>query len=203
MFDLMAPFYPRFWRSLMRRLKKSGHFKELAVKNLNTDFMYQLSVMIGLGGACLWPSQAPFLAYIVMAVVLYVMWGFSFRANLRQMYLYNRAQVRRARVVTEVMLGTTHAYHRYFEYEYMTAQGIERARCRFALGKRGLDSFYSEIYNGAEILILVDERDEGLSVVPTRTEEVKFRLDASRSLYDVLAQGGDTALLKWDSHASY
>jgi hypothetical protein len=47
MIDFLWPFYPQRWRELMKEVKQKGHFKVLAIKNLNTEFLRCYCFTIG------------------------------------------------------------------------------------------------------------------------------------------------------------
>lgn len=185
MIDFLWPFYPLRWRELMHELKRQGCFDKQAVKRMNHEFLYYYTFSAGAMAVAILFSKMPSLYALCWAVGCYIAFGLSYKVDtFKRFYLYNRAQKRTAKIVTPIKdhwypLGV-HNY--FFDYEYSTSRGIQRSRCMYRKSDSHSENLYSDFFEGAEILILVDEDNERLSIVPMRHLERMYKIDLCRSL---------------------
>lgn len=185
MIDFLWPFYPLRWRELMKELKRQGCFDRQAVKRMNFDFLYSYTFSVGAMAVAILFSKMPSLYALCWAVGGYIAFGLSYKAdNFKRFYLYNRAQKRTAKIVTPIKenwypLG---GYVYFFDYEYPILKGVQKSRCMYRKRDANSENFYSAFYEGAEILILVDEENERLSIVPMRNLQRIYKIDVCTSL---------------------
>jgi len=188
MIDFLWPFYPPHWRKLMHKLKREGRFNEMAVKRLNNDFLYSFLLSAGLGSIVIVFSKIPSIYALYWCIFNYLTLGFAYRTdNFKRFYLYNSSEERKARIITPVKEGWHYLLGGscFFKYEYKTRFGVQIAECLYRKRGAGRENFYSDFYEGAEILILVDKDDERISLVPMRNLEEMYKIDANR----ILGQG--------------
>lgn len=185
MIDFFWPFYPQRWRELMKELKQKGRLNVLAIKNLNTEFLRCYCFTIGaLTVLLLLTGDVSVFFAICLALGGYVTLGLAYHVdNFKQFYLYNRAEKRKAVIVTPIKNGYFEGVPLYFfDYEYPVKNGLQKNRCAYPRRYSRRDNFYSDFYEGAEILILVDEEYERLSIVPMKHLEEMYKIDLSVSI---------------------
>ena len=189
MIDFLYPFYTSRWRELMRELKQKGCFNEIAVKNLNTEFLYCYSLFMALGAVFVTVEKLSLLFFAGIALFFYGLLGMHYREEFKRMYLLNRSELRKAVVTSKVGWGSkNNSFFLFFDYEYPISGGVQESRCTFMRKEKNPENFYSKIFEGAEIQILVDQEDESLSVVPMRSRESLYKIDASLSFEPLIKE---------------
>lgn len=187
MIDFFWPFYPLRWRELIKELKQKGCFDVSAVKNFNSEFLYNYFFTMGaLTVLLLFNDKVSVFFAFCFALGGYVTLGLAYQVdNFKRFYLYNRSEKRKAVIVSPIkndwfILGFGTIY--FFDYEYPVKGGVQKTRCMYGRRYNYHDNFYSDFYEGAEILILVDEEYERSSIVPMKHLEKMYKFDLSVSI---------------------
>lgn len=185
MIDFFWPFYPLRWRELIKELKQKGCFDVSAVKRLNLEFLYGYAFSSGAMAIAILFSKMPNFYALYWAAGGYIAFGFAYKVdNFKRFYLYNRAKKRSAKIVTPIKEGwfVLSGPLYFFDYEYQISNGVQKSRFIYKQSEYNSENIYSDFYEGAEILILVDEENERLSIVPMRNLEKMYKFDLSVSI---------------------